>query len=136
MSLTCSSSAAAAAVAHDRELISTLFRERIASGDARPLLIGHSLVANFAIPCLYLAVPHRGRPWLYRARFLVAALVAVLNLEMARHTRSDNLAVTYATGILAAWYVFFFFFFSLVLVMLPLLLLPPPLLHNLSLKHS
>ncbi|KAI6323802.1 hypothetical protein MCOR30_007249 [Pyricularia oryzae] len=103
MSLTCSSSAAAAAVAHDRELISTLFRERIASGDARPLLIGHSLVANFAIPCLYLAVPHRGRPWLYRARFLVAALVAVLNLEMARHTRSDNLAVTYATGILAAW---------------------------------
>ncbi|KAI6350785.1 hypothetical protein MCOR25_010393 [Pyricularia grisea] len=103
MSPTGSSSATAAAAAHDRELISVLFQERIASGDARPLLIVHSLIANFAIPCLYLAVPHRGRPWLYRARFLVAALVALLNLEMGRHTRSDNLAVTYATGILAAW---------------------------------
>ncbi|TLD26453.1 hypothetical protein PspLS_04858 [Pyricularia sp. CBS 133598] len=103
MSPTGSSSAAAAAAAHDRELISALFQERIASGDARPLLIVHSLVANFAIPCLYLAVPHRGQPWLYRARFLVAAFVALLNLEMARYTRSDNLAVTYATGILAAW---------------------------------
>ncbi|KAL8419791.1 hypothetical protein RB594_002813 [Gaeumannomyces avenae] len=71
--------------------------------EPRPALVLQTLAVNFGLPILYLAVPHAARPWLYRARLLVAGAVAVLNVVMARRTASQNLVVAYAVGLVASW---------------------------------
>ncbi|KAL8370637.1 hypothetical protein RB595_000826 [Gaeumannomyces hyphopodioides] len=71
--------------------------------EPRPALVLQTFAINFGLPILYLTVPHAARPWLYRARLLVAGAVAVLNVAMARHTAPTNLAVAYAVGLAASW---------------------------------
>ncbi|KAL8360047.1 hypothetical protein RB598_008399 [Gaeumannomyces tritici] len=71
--------------------------------EPRPALVLQTLAVNFGLPILYLAVPHAARPWLYRARLLVAGAVALLNVVMARRTAPQNLAVAYAVGLVASW---------------------------------
>ncbi|KLU87766.1 hypothetical protein MAPG_06759 [Magnaporthiopsis poae ATCC 64411] len=71
--------------------------------EPRPVLILQCIAFNFALPILYIALPHTTRPWLYRARLVVAAAVAVHNVVMARRSVATNVAVAYAIGLFASW---------------------------------
>ncbi|KAI0409744.1 hypothetical protein F4802DRAFT_604398 [Xylaria palmicola] len=84
-----------------------LYRARILAdaqaGITTPFVVPFHLLAYWIVPTLYLALPHRGRPWLYRARWLVLAFVCVFNWHMVRHVTSPNFAVSYGVGLVAAW---------------------------------
>lgn len=79
------------------------FKEAVAQGLSRPLVLPYSLVGAFIVPTLWLAVPHVRRPWLYRSRWLVMIFVIVFNVQLVRQASSTNLAFSYATGLMAAW---------------------------------
>lgn len=86
-----------------RELLKSQFRADVASGTARPLVLPFDALGSFLIPLIYLSIPHTRRPWLYRSRFLVLALMFGLNLNMMMRAASTNMAVAYATGLAATW---------------------------------
>ncbi|KAK3694998.1 membrane bound O-acyl transferase family-domain-containing protein [Podospora appendiculata] len=79
------------------------FAARVAAGEARPLVIPYSLAGPLILPVLYLAIPHTKRPWLYRARFVVAAAMLALNAWTAATTSSTNMAVAYGVGLMAVF---------------------------------
>ncbi|KAI0508418.1 hypothetical protein F5B22DRAFT_659355 [Xylaria bambusicola] len=70
---------------------------------ATPLIFPLHLTAYWIIPTLYLAIPHKNRPWLYRARWLVLALVCAFHVYMIKHVKSPNFAASYGVGIIASW---------------------------------
>ena len=47
------------------------FRAELAAGTKGPFLVPLYFIATHVLPALYLALPHRRRPRLYRARWLV-----------------------------------------------------------------
>ncbi|KAK3394306.1 membrane bound O-acyl transferase family-domain-containing protein [Podospora didyma] len=79
------------------------FHAAVAAGEAKPFVIPYTLLGSFFLPALYLCVLHVGRPWLYRLRFAVLAAVVCLNAQVLATTSSANMAVSYATGLTAAW---------------------------------
>jgi len=87
-----------------REHYRSYFRQALTTGDARPLVIPYSLLGSFVLPIAYLCIPHARRPWLRRARWAIAAAVVALNVDvLASNTSSTNMAVGYATGLIASW---------------------------------
>jgi len=86
-----------------RELYRNRFKADVVAGAARPLILPFDLLGSFIVPVLYLCVPHTRRPWLYRMRFVVMALILYLNLAMMRNTSSANMAVAYGVGLMGAW---------------------------------
>ncbi|KAK0618361.1 hypothetical protein B0T17DRAFT_643931 [Bombardia bombarda] len=81
----------------------TVFRASLAAGEARPLVIPFSILGSFVLPVLYLSIPHRKRPWLYQARFAVAAALVALNLQTIASTSSTQMAFAYGAGLMASW---------------------------------
>ncbi|KAK0657661.1 pyridoxal phosphate-dependent transferase [Cercophora newfieldiana] len=80
------------------------FRAALAAGTATPFVLPRSVAGSFVIPVLYLCIPHRKRPWLYRLRWAVVGLMVLLNWEVVRSgTGSENYAVGYAIGLTVAW---------------------------------
>ncbi|OIW34485.1 hypothetical protein CONLIGDRAFT_688336 [Coniochaeta ligniaria NRRL 30616] len=88
---------------YHREYLKAQFKADIAAGTARPLVVPLDLFGIFLIPLIYLCIPHTRRPWLYRMRFAVVALMAWLNWNMMARASSTNMAAAYATGLAAAW---------------------------------
>ncbi|ETS88054.1 hypothetical protein PFICI_01882 [Pestalotiopsis fici W106-1] len=86
-----------------RRIYRAQFREDVAAGRKIPFLFHLCLWGLFVFPVLYLSIPHRRRPWLYRARWLVLAACAAVNLWMVRNFSSANFAFAYGTGLIAAW---------------------------------
>ena len=80
----------------------TAFRLAVSTGNIRPFLYPWDLLPTFLLPALYLSIPHTRRPWLYRARFLVAAVIVALNLDILRNTSSIGSATSYASGLCAS----------------------------------
>ncbi|KAK0731713.1 hypothetical protein B0H67DRAFT_654594 [Lasiosphaeris hirsuta] len=90
--------------AHYTALHRAAFEASLAAGTARPFVIPYTLLGSFVLPVLYLSVPHRRRPWIYRARWAVVAAMAALNIQVVvAGTSSRNFAVAYAAGLVAAW---------------------------------
>lgn len=82
----------------------SVFHDNIANGSARYFLLPHSLLGSTIIPIIYLTIPHKNRPWLYQARWAVAALMIALNLDlMTNGTSSANIVMSYCTGLVACW---------------------------------
>ncbi|KAK4454613.1 membrane bound O-acyl transferase family-domain-containing protein [Podospora aff. communis PSN243] len=80
------------------------FQQALQTGAAAPFIIPWSIVGAFVVPVLYLSIPHRKRPWLYRLRWVVVGLMGVLNLGVLKtRTGSENYAVGYAIGLTVAW---------------------------------
>jgi hypothetical protein len=80
-----------------------LFDTAIANGLKEPLVLPFCLLGPFLLPTIYLAIPHRNRPWLYHARWLIVAFVAVFDLYLIRYMSSFNVAPAYASGLMGIW---------------------------------
>ncbi|KAK0632824.1 hypothetical protein B0T14DRAFT_417151 [Immersiella caudata] len=80
------------------------FQQALQSGTASPFVIPWSIAGAFFLPVLYLSVPHRKRPWLYRLRWVVVAAMGLLNFGVLRaRTGSENYAAGYAIGLALGW---------------------------------
>lgn len=110
---------------YQREVLRRGFREALAQGQVRPLLLPWCLVPSFVLPALYLALPHVGgsggsgggsrsdnsslrRNLLRAARLPLAAAIVALNVNMLWSpwwppVSSLNMASAYATGLIVAW---------------------------------
>lgn len=90
--------------AYYRDLYRSQYYADLAKGTVRPLTLPYSLIGCL-LPVLYLAFPHRRRPWLYRSRFLVVLAMILFNIDVVfwRRTSSANFASSYATGLTCAW---------------------------------
>ncbi|KAK6079087.1 hypothetical protein SCUP515_04120 [Seiridium cupressi] len=86
-----------------RRIYRAQYREDVAAGNKIPFLFHLCFWGIFIIPILYLSIPHKRRPWLYHARWLVLALCTSINVWMVRSIVSANFAFAYGTGICAAW---------------------------------
>lgn len=86
-----------------REIYRAKFNDDVLAGTKQPFLIPLHLLGLWVLPTLYLAIPHKNRPWLYRARWLVLALVVVFNINIILHVSSHNFASAYGAGLIAAW---------------------------------
>lgn len=80
-----------------------LFHKQVAQGLREPLVLPFCLLGPFLLPTIYLAIPHRNRPWLYHARWLIVAFVIVFDLYIVRHMSSYNVACAYAAGLMGIW---------------------------------
>ncbi|KYK55587.1 hypothetical protein DCS_07550 [Drechmeria coniospora] len=86
-----------------RHAYRSAFRQAVADGQAKPLLIPYSVLGAFIVPALWLTIPHTHRPWLYQTRWLVVAFVVLFNINVARQSSSTNMACAYAAGLMASW---------------------------------
>ncbi|KAF4455058.1 hypothetical protein F53441_2497 [Fusarium austroafricanum] len=80
-----------------------LFDTAVAKGTREPLVLPFCLFGPFLLPIVYLAIPHRNRPWLYHARWLVVVSVIAFDLFMIRNMSSSNVAPAYASGLMGGW---------------------------------
>ncbi|KAK5628088.1 hypothetical protein RRF57_003803 [Xylaria bambusicola] len=81
-----------------------LYRAKLrADVQATPLIFPLHLAAYWIIPSLYLAIPHKNRLWLYRARWLVLAFVCTFHYYMIKYVKSPNFAASYGVRIIASW---------------------------------
>lgn len=88
---------------HIRDLYRLHFSHELAAGTLKPLVVPYSLLGTVVLPILYFSIPHTNRPWLYRARYPLWALILVFNLHEAVTSSSANFAVGYAVGLMQAW---------------------------------
>ncbi|KAI2468811.1 hypothetical protein F4781DRAFT_251606 [Annulohypoxylon bovei var. microspora] len=86
-----------------RELYRAKFRDDVLAGTKTPLLVPLHLLGVWIIPTLYLAIPHKNRPWLYHARWLVLAFVVVFNLNIILNVSSPDFGAAYGAGLIGAW---------------------------------
>lgn len=81
-----------------RQLYRARFQADVEAGLAKPFLMPLHLLSLWIIPTLYLAIPHKNRPRLYQARWLVLAFITVFNFKMATEVSSMNFACAYGVG--------------------------------------
>ncbi|KAI6785679.1 uncharacterized protein J7T54_006013 [Emericellopsis cladophorae] len=88
-----------------RALYRASYKLALASQTHHPLILPYSLLGPFIVPTLFLAIPHSAvrHPWRWRARWLVVAWVIWLDANIIRTTKSGNMAVGYANGLMAFW---------------------------------
>lgn len=86
-----------------RAMYRDTFRASVARGEKMPLVVPYSLLGAFIIPIAWLTIPQARYPWVYSTRWLIALFVIVFNVHVTQRTSSDNIAMAYLTGLLAAW---------------------------------
>lgn len=88
---------------HVRRAYRAHFAHELALGTVKPLVVPWGVLVTFGLPVLYFSVPHRDRPWLFRARYLLMLCVLLYNVRETFVTTSPNFAVGYAVGLMQAW---------------------------------
>ncbi|EFX01712.1 hypothetical protein CMQ_8178 [Grosmannia clavigera kw1407] len=91
---------------YQREVLRRGFRDALALGQVRPLLLPWCIVPSFVLPALYLALPQQYG--LQAARIPLAVAIVALNVSMLPSpwwppVSSLNFASAYGAGLLAAW---------------------------------
>ncbi|KAM7207024.1 hypothetical protein V8F33_000123 [Rhypophila sp. PSN 637] len=82
----------------------SVFHAKILTGQAKYFVLPYSILGPTILPIVYLAIPHKNRPWLYQARWAVAALMVGLSVDLlVGGTSSANIVVAYGTGLVAVW---------------------------------
>ncbi|EEU48506.1 uncharacterized protein NECHADRAFT_31316 [Fusarium vanettenii 77-13-4] len=79
------------------------FARAVAEGTRSPLVLPYCLLGPFILPPVYLAIPHRNRPWLYRSRWLIVGFVVAFDINIIRTMSSMNVACAYASGLMGIW---------------------------------
>ncbi|KAI7787126.1 hypothetical protein LA080_001219 [Diaporthe eres] len=88
---------------HVRAIYRAHFAHELALGTVRPLVVPCGVLVTFGLPILYFAIPHRNRPWLFRARYLLMLYILLYNVRETFVTTSPNFALGYAVGLMQAW---------------------------------
>lgn len=88
---------------HVRAIYRRHFAHEFALGTVKPLVIPHSVLITFGLPILYFSIPHRNRPWLFSARYLLMLCILLFNAQETFLTTSPNFAAGYAVGLMQAW---------------------------------
>ncbi|KKY34551.1 hypothetical protein UCDDA912_g05505 [Diaporthe ampelina] len=88
---------------HVRGVYRRHFAHELALGTVKPLVVPYGVLTTFGLPILYFSVPHRNRPWLFKARYLVMLYIFLYNLRETFVTTSPNFALGYAVGLMQAW---------------------------------
>lgn len=83
-----------------RDIYRLQFRNELAKGSLKPLVVPYSLLGTFILPILYFSVSHVDRPWLFRARYLLMLFILVFNFSEASGSSSANFAVAYGVGLM------------------------------------
>lgn len=86
-----------------RDSYRAIFKARVAAGQAKPFVLPYGIFGTFILPILYMTVPHRKRPWVYAARWLVLTFIVAFNVKIMRETSSANLSIGYSSGLSAFW---------------------------------
>ncbi len=82
-----------------RQLYRARFRDAVSNGTSMPFVIPFHLLGMWIIPTLYLAIPHKNRPWLYKARWLVLTFIVIFHYKMITEVSSLNFASAYGVCI-------------------------------------
>ncbi|KAF2115151.1 membrane bound O-acyl transferase family-domain-containing protein [Lophiotrema nucula] len=80
------------------------YDRQIKAGEFEPFIYPWGTFGALIV-IIYLLVPHRGRPWLQKARFLAFAWIAGFAAYSVRYTRAKNMAPAFGLGIVSAWSV-------------------------------
>ncbi|OTB06699.1 hypothetical protein M426DRAFT_318757 [Hypoxylon sp. CI-4A] len=86
-----------------RETYKAKFRDAFLAGTKKPFIVPLHMIGLWILPTLYLAIPHRNRPWLYRARWLVLAVVVFIGFDIIFHVSNGNPGIAYGVGLAGAW---------------------------------
>lgn len=81
-----------------------LLQTRIAAGSARQLVFPN-IFFSLLLTAAYLCIPHVGRPWVYRARWLVVLLGLALDLHCVATVSSVRVQCSFAAGLIAVFNV-------------------------------
>ena len=81
------------------DIYTTSFKALKSAGDIRPVVFPYVLYGYFLVG-FYLLIPHRDRPWVYRARWLVLASTCWWNLSMLQQVQSKDMTVSFLIGLL------------------------------------
>src|SRR6266536_1854008 len=79
-----------------------VFAQRVAEGNLRPLVLPYHLY-GLSLIMAYLCIPHTTRPWLYKARWGVLAIIVVFQCKTMFEASSMSFATAFAAGLIAAW---------------------------------
>lgn len=82
-----------------RQLYRAKFRADVEAGTAKPFVVPLYLLCVWVLPTLYLTIPHKNRPWLYKARWILLAFVISFHFKMATEVSSLNFASAYGVCI-------------------------------------
>ncbi|KAI1090410.1 membrane bound O-acyl transferase family-domain-containing protein [Rostrohypoxylon terebratum] len=86
-----------------REFYRAKLQDDVKAGTRTLFLVPFHFLGFWIIPTLYLAIPHRNRPWLYHARWLVLAFVVVFNFNIILNVSSTDFGIAYGAGLIGAW---------------------------------
>ncbi|KAF9878999.1 hypothetical protein CkaCkLH20_03232 [Colletotrichum karsti] len=86
-----------------RDSYRAIFKARVAAGVAKPFVLPYGIFGTFILPILYMSIPHRKRPWVYAARWVVLAFIVAFNIKIMRETSSTNMSMGYSSGLSAFW---------------------------------
>ncbi|KAK0392633.1 hypothetical protein NLU13_2128 [Sarocladium strictum] len=87
----------------NRAKLRATFAAEVSAGHKMPFVVPYTLFAAFIIPTLWLSISQKRYPWVYTTRWPLAAFIIAFNLHVTSRTSSGNLAISYATGLLAGW---------------------------------
>ncbi|KAI5927819.1 membrane bound O-acyl transferase family-domain-containing protein [Camillea tinctor] len=90
-----------------RTIYRQIYREKfwadVEAGVTKLFVVPLCFIGILILPALYLAIPHKDRPWLYRARWPLLAFLTAFHAHMIRSVSSMNFASAYGAGLIAAW---------------------------------
>lgn len=78
------------------------YEKDIQAGKYQPVLYPWDTLGALIV-VIYMLIPHRNRPWLRKARFIVFAVNLVHTIYLIRHVRAKGVASTLGIGLFASW---------------------------------
>ncbi|KAJ8069830.1 hypothetical protein OCU04_000244 [Sclerotinia nivalis] len=78
------------------------FENRVAEGTILPMVLPYHLY-GYILLGIYLCVRHTNRPILYKARWIVLAVITWFQLKTLWHTSSTNMAISFVAGLMSTY---------------------------------
>jgi hypothetical protein len=78
------------------------FYKHVVEGSLRPIVFPYHLYGLFLL-IAYLCIPHTKRPYLYKARWLVLAVITAFQWKTLWETGSASITTSFAAGLVSAW---------------------------------
>ncbi|OAA73492.1 hypothetical protein ISF_00393 [Cordyceps fumosorosea ARSEF 2679] len=79
------------------------FSHELAAGRRRQIVLPQAFLTTLILPVVWLAIPHHGRSWRHRSRWLLFAVALFANCEQAARASSNNVAWAVISGLVSAY---------------------------------